>query len=64
MKGENMKNWVKYIISIIVFFTSYVLMQILFNKSIDWKMTIVATMIYAILDAICVVFFYNRTRLR
>ncbi len=47
-----MKNWVKYLISTIAFGLIYVLMEYLFSKSIDWKMVVVATIIYGVLNIV------------
>lgn len=52
-----MKKWIKYLISIVVFSIMYIVVKYLLTKDINWKMVIVATIIYAIIytifDSIC-----------
>ena len=52
-----MKKWIKYLISIVVFSIMYIVVEYLLTKDINWKMVIVATIIYAIIytifDSIC-----------
>lgn len=52
-----MKKWIKYLVSTVVFFVVYTLMEYLLTKSINWKMIIVTTIIYGVLyttiDLIC-----------
>lgn len=56
-----MKKWIKYLISPFAFGITYILIEYLFSKNIDWKMVIVATIMYTVLyiviDYIC-----NKTR--
>lgn len=47
-----MKDWIKYIVSTIIFFTIYTVFQWLFDKTIDWEITIIATIIYAVINTI------------
>ena len=47
-----MKEWGGYLISAVAFGIIYTLMEYLFSKNIDWKMVIVATLIYAVLNTI------------
>lgn len=48
-----MKNWVKYIISAVIFFIIYTGLQYLFIKNIEWDIIILSTIIYFILNTIC-----------
>ena len=48
-----MKNFIKYVISVVIFFCIYVSMQLLFVKSINWRVVIVSTIMYAILNTVC-----------
>ena len=43
-----MKDWVKHLIGTVAFGLIYALMGYLFTKNIDWKIIIVATLIYAL----------------
>ena len=46
-----MKNWVKYLISTVAFGLMYLLLEYQFSKSIDWKMVVVATILFGLLNA-------------
>lgn len=52
-----MKKWIKYFISTVIFGTIYTIVEYLLTKDINWKMVIVAIVLYAILyttiDLIC-----------
>ena len=52
-----MKKYIKYLINIVVFEIIYILVMYLFSKSINWKMVLVTTIIYAVsyivTDLIC-----------
>lgn len=48
-----MKDSVKYFISTIIFFVIYVLTQWLFMSRIDWRVTILATILYGITNTLC-----------
>ena len=43
-----MKKYIKYLINIVVFGIIYTLVMYLFSKSINWKMTFVKKIIYAV----------------
>ena len=45
-----MKNWVKYLVSTVVFGLIYIVVEYLFYKNIDWKMVIVATILYGVFN--------------
>ena len=45
-----MKNWVKYLVSTVVFGFIYIVVEYLFYKNIDWKMVIVATILYGVFN--------------
>ncbi len=57
-----MKDSVKYIISTIIFFVLYVLMQFLFMNKIDWKVTIVAIILYGVTNTLCHITFIKKTK--
>ncbi len=46
-----MKNWVKYLIGMVVFGLVYALILYLF-KSMDWKMVVGASIIYGVLNMV------------
>lgn len=48
-----MKDSVKYFVSTIIFFIVYTLIEWLFMGRIDWKVTILATIIYGITNTLC-----------
>ena len=48
-----MKNLIIIIVGTIIFFGVNVLLDYLFNKSIDWKMTIISSIIFAIFEIFC-----------
>ena len=56
-----MKKWIKYLISLFAFGITYILIEYLFSKNIDWKMVIVATIMYAVLY-IVMDFIFNESR--
>ena len=45
-----MKNWVKYLLSTVIFGLIYIVVEYLFYKNIDWKVVIVATTLYGVLN--------------
>ena len=44
-----MKKWIKYLTSTVVFSVIYTIAEYLLTKNINWKMVVIATIIYAIL---------------
>ncbi len=46
-----MKNWVKYLVGMVVFGLVYALILYLF-KSMDWKMVVGASIIYGVLNMV------------
>ncbi len=52
-----MKRYMKYLISTIIFFVMYTLIEYILIRNIDFKMIIVTTIIYAVLyiiiDLVC-----------
>ena len=45
-----MKNWVKYLVSTVTFGLIYIVVEYLFYKNIDWKVVVVATILYGVLN--------------
>jgi len=45
-----MQNWVKYLVSTVIFGLTYIAVEYLFYKNIDWKVVIVATILYGVLN--------------
>ncbi len=56
-----MKNWIKYLISTIVFGIVYTLALYLFTKNINLKLIILTTILYGI-TYIAINILYNNTR--
>ena len=48
-----MKNWIITIVGTIVFLGVYILLDYLFSKSIDWKMAVISSIIFAVFEALC-----------
>ena len=51
-----MKNYIKYLISAVVFFGVYILVNYLIDKNINWIMSITATIVYLIFNVVSVKF--------
>lgn len=51
-----MNKWIATIVSTIIFFGIYTLLEYLFSESINWKMAIISTIIYAILEIGCKIY--------
>lgn len=51
-----MKNYIKYLISAVVFFGVYILANYLIDKNINWIMGITATIVYLIFNVAFVKF--------
>ena len=47
-----MKNWLKYIISAVIFFVVFIGLEYLLTKNIEWDMVIASTLLYYILNAV------------
>ena len=47
-----MKKWIKYLIGAIVFGGVFTLLEYLFSKSLNWRLIIVTTIIYAVLNTL------------
>lgn len=47
-----MKEWIKYALMTLIFFVVYLVLEYLFNQAIDWPLTIISTIMYAILNTI------------
>lgn len=56
-----MKSWIITIVGTIIFFGINVLLDYIFSKSIDWKMAIVSSIIFAIFEALCQVYRNKRS---
>lgn len=57
-----MKDYLKYIISTVIFFATYVLLEYLFDKNINWETIMIATILYAILNTGCNMLFNKKLK--
>lgn len=44
-----MKTWLKYVISTVIFFLTFTLIEYIFTQKIDWNITIISTLIYLVI---------------
>ncbi len=54
-----MNKWLFTIISSVIFFGIYIILECIFSESIDWKMAIIMTVMYVVLQ-ICIKIFEVR----
>ena len=51
-----MKDWIITIVGTIIFFGVNVLLDYLYNKSVDWKSAIIFSITFAIIEALCQIY--------
>ena len=51
-----MKNWIITIVGTIAFFGVNILLDYLFSKSIDWKMAVISSLIFAVFEMMCQIY--------